>query len=705
MNMSNRMQSAGSGVIILLASVGAIAGAQARPDPPPPRSSGAAASDTGEVSRPATLLAPVRVAAEQARSAASSRTIRQFDLALRPYASSQALLMLAPGLTVAQHAGGGKAEQIFLRGFDADHGTDVAIHVDGVPVNMVSHAHGQGYADLHFLMPEVVEALDVRKGPYDASDGDLATAGAVEFRTKDRVSAPAAMARGGSFGTSHFALLLPLGGDVTRPGGYVAASAGRGDGAFDLSQRLRRANAFGKFTAPLGRATLIAQAGLYEARWDASGQVPERAVASGLIGRFGAIDSTEGGGTSRLDASLALRGHTSTGASWEARAWTVRYDFRLFSNFTLFREDPERGDGIEQRDARLLGGAHVTFAAPIELAARPGRLRGGAGTRLDDATVGLFRQAERMRYDSLVAADIRQGQFFAWAAHEIALMPRLRTELGVRADAFRFMVRDRRPAMDADSRLPGDARWKGIVSPKLNVAFEVDPATTLFANVGLGFHSNDARDVVSAPRDATVLPRAVGAEIGVRRTWHGASLGAALWNIDLGSELVYVGDEGVTEASGRTRRSGVDVDMRLRLAPWLFAQIDVALARGRFRDEPAGENRIPLAPTRAVMSSLIVHELGAFGGALSMRHVGDRPAQEDGAVVARGHTVWTITGRYRVAPRVLLTGSIDNMLDAVWNEAQFSTTSRLRGEPSPVTELHFTPGAPRSVTVGLEVRY
>ena len=202
-----------------------------------------------------------------------------------------------------------------------------------------------------------------------------------------------------------------------------------------------------------------------------------------------------------------------------------------------------------------------------------------------------------------------------------------------------------------------------------------------------------------------MLPRALGAEIGVRRTWHGASLGAALWNIDLESELVYVGDEGVTEASGRTRRSGVDVDVRLRLAPWLFAQVDVARARGRFRDEPAGENRIPLAPTRAVMSSLIVHELGAFGGALSLRPVGDRPAQEDNAVVAQGVTSFSATGRYRVAPRVLLTGSIDNIFDVRWNEAQFATTSQLRGEPSSVTELHFTPGMPRSVTVGLEVRY
>lgn len=197
-----------------------------------------------------------------------------------------------PGVVIAQHAGGGKAEQIFARGFDADHGTDVAISVDGTPVNMVSHAHGQGYADLHFLIPEVVPRVEVRKGPFDARDGDHATAAAVEFRTLDRLPAGVGIARVGSFRTGHVTALVPIGGSASQPGGYVAAAAHTSDGPCDAPQDYRRYNLFGKWTMPVTRdAELVASASGFGARWDASGQIPERAVAA--IGRFGAIDPTE----------------------------------------------------------------------------------------------------------------------------------------------------------------------------------------------------------------------------------------------------------------------------------------------------------------------------------------------------------------------------------------------------------------------------
>jgi outer membrane receptor protein involved in Fe transport len=646
---------------------------------------------------------PVSVASEPAYSAASSRTIRELDIRLRPRESSQELLRLAPGLVIAQHAGGGKAEQIFLRGFDADHGTDVAVSVDGVPVNMVSHAHGQGYADLHFLMPEVVERTDVRKGPYDARDGDLATAGAVDFVTKDRVAAPLVEARAGSFGTMHGIGLVPFGGDASRTGGYVAASAHRADGPFVAEQDYRRLNGFGKLTAPVGRgAQLVASASAFDSRWNASGQIPERAVDAGLIGRFGALDSTEGGATSRYDARLALRSSAGGERDWQVETWLTRYRFRLFSNFTFFAADSVNGDGIEQVDDRWLAGFGAAYGMPA-LTPLGGRLTVGVGGRADWADVELNAQTERRVRGALVSDRVRQRHGLVWAAQELALGSRVRLELGLRGDLFHFDVLNR-PLEGGGAGLPraSGSRTVSLVSPKANLAVALAQATTLFVNAGAGFHSNDARDAILAGAAERVVPRALGAEVGIRQAWRGASVAAALWALDLQSELVWVGDEGTTEASGRTRRVGVDLEARARLLPWLWADGDLNLSRGRLRDEPAGADRVPLAPTVTAAAGLTVRELGPVSGGVRMRHVGARAADETNGVRARGYTLVELFAGWRAGP-LTLTAAVDNLFDVEWNEAQFATTSRLRGEAVPVTELHFTPGAPRSVQVG--VRY
>ena len=310
-------------------------------------------------------LSPVTVSAERSYSAAASRTIRDLDIRLRPRESSQDLLRLAPGLVIAQHAGGGKAEQIFLRGFDADHGTDVAISVDGVPVNMVSHAHGQGYADQHWLVPEVVDHIDVRKGPYDAQDGDLATAGAISLATRDRVRRAEFDTRGGSFGSAHALGLLPFGGPAGQAGGYFAVAGHFTKGPFLHPQDYTRLNLFGKWTAPVGTgAEVVATVSTYDARWNASGQIPERAVASGLISRFGSIDPSEGGNTQRYGATVGLRSTSGEASSWSANLYFTRYQLQLFSDFTFFRDDSVNGDGIEQNDRRWVVGGGGESRAP-----------------------------------------------------------------------------------------------------------------------------------------------------------------------------------------------------------------------------------------------------------------------------------------------------------------------------------------------------
>jgi hypothetical protein len=647
----------------------------------------------------AITLAPITVASEPALSAASSRLVRELDIHLRPRETAQELLRLAPGLVIAQHAGGGKAEQIFLRGFDADHGTDVAIAVDGVPVNMVSHAHGQGYADLHFVMPEVVARGEVHKGPFDAADGDFATAGSVSFFTYDRLPHRTVAVRGGSFRTLHASLLAPFGGDATRAGGYVALSGHRSDGPFQAPQDYLRFNGFTKVTAPVGPATqLVASASGFHSTWDASGQIPERAVRSGLIDRYGAIDPSEGGRTARYDLQLGLRSTAGGPRNWDAGAFLTKYDFRLFSNFTFFLADTVNGDGIEQRDDRLAAGLLGRFTAP----APGGRVQVGGGLRADFTDVALDHQVRRAVLNSLVDARVRQYHGFGWVKHEVSLSPAVRLELGMRGDLFRFQVTDRLESRACPLPHRSGARTSARVSPKLNLAAEVSRRLTLFGNAGFGFHSNDARAAVNAPAGARVVPRAFGVELGGRYTWTGGSAALSLWGLDLQSELIWVGDEGTTEASGRTRRIGLDVEGRLQLAPWLWADLDLDLSHGRLRDEPAGQNRIPLAPTIASAGGLTARELGPVTGGIRYRYVGARPANEDNSVRARGYFLTEVFASWSVR-RARLVVAVDNLFDVTWNEAQFATTSRLPGEPPEgVTELHFTPGAGRALQVGVE---
>jgi hypothetical protein len=655
----------------------------------------------------ALALDPVTVAAERtwSRSAAAARLIGDLDLRLRPRESSQELLRLAPGLLIAQHAGGGKAEQIFLRGFDADHGTDVAISVDGVPVNMVSHAHGQGYADLHWLMPEVVDYVDVRKGPYEPEDGDLATAGAVALHTKDRVAQPVVSSRGGSFTTAHTVAILPLGGDAAHSGGYLTLAGHYTNGPFDRPQHYRRYNLFGKWTAPVGSgAQFVATLSGYDARWNASGQIPERAVVSGLITRFGSIDPYEGGNTQRYHATVGLRS-TSTGpGSWDAQAYAIHYGLQLYSDFSFFLNDSLNGDGIEQNDRRWVLGFAAAHTRAHRVFGLPSLVAAGIGGRADFIDLGLFHERQRLRLETRVSDAISQQNANGWVREDLQLSGRVQLRVGVRADLFRFGLDDHLVGQPAPIPHMSGVRWRGLLSPKANVAVQVSEQTMLFGNVGYGFHSNDARDVVAAPPGAIVIPRALGGELGVRHYWTAGTLAVALWATDLQSELVYSGDEGTTEPSGRTRRYGFDLEGRIRLTHWLWADADVNLARGRFRDEPQKLNRIPLAPEATSTGGLSVRDLGPVTGGLRYRHIGSRAADQSDSVVARGYTIVELFGTWQVA-RVQLVVTVDNLLNSVWNEAQFATSSRLRGEPAPVTELNFTPGAPRTFQVGLDYRF
>jgi hypothetical protein len=294
----------------------------------------------------------------QATGVAKFSSLTKIDLALSPVKNTQELLRIVPGLFIAQHAGGGKAEQIFLRGFDCDHGTDVQVSVDGMPVNMVSHAHGQGYADAHFIIPETINNIDFGAGPYYTQHGNLNTAGYVAFSTYKNIAKSLVQVEGGNFNSFRtLAMLDLLKKNKDKQSAYIAGEFNYTDGPTGNKQHFNRINLFGKYNVAFSRSTgLSFSASLFKSKWDASGQVPTRAVESGLIGRFGSIDPSEGGNTERYNANVLLTHQFNNGFIWESQAFFNRYAFNLYSDFTFFLNDPVNGDEINQAEKRNILG-------------------------------------------------------------------------------------------------------------------------------------------------------------------------------------------------------------------------------------------------------------------------------------------------------------------------------------------------------------
>ncbi len=672
--------------------------------------------------------------ADRPFSTASSATIRAFDIATRPVQSSQDLLQLTPGLVTAQHAGGGKAEQIFLRGFDADHGTDVAITVDGIPVNMVSHGHGQGYADLHFVIPELVEQIDVNKGPYDARFGNLATAGAIAFTTKDHLDHNMIRLEGGHFNTASLTALyqLPV---VTNghQGAYFGGQFRNTDGPVEQPQGFQRFNLFGKFHTHLNESAKLAL-GIsgFSSAWDASGQIPARAIEQGLISRFGSIDDLEGGTTGRQDANLTYTAQKDN-AAFTIQGYATRYNFKLFSNFTFFLEDPINGDMIEQTDDRRLVGLNSTYRFTQTSGRFITTTTLGGGFRADDAAVSLWKSPSRLRQVGLVDATIAERNLSLWAQQAFVFSTALRLQLGLRGDYFTFNVDDHLEGMPGELPRASGYAQQAIVSPKASLVYSPATSVDVFVNAGSGFHSNDARAVVQNRRASDLLrtyqrrnlstdeieqafaaqhldvaqasdnalPRAIGSELGVRmRVADRLHLSAAAWLLDLDNEFVYVGDGGFTELSGRSRRYGLDLEGRLWITPWLTADSDVNLSRGILRDEPADANEIPLAPQLTSTGGITIVHPNGFEGSLRYIHIGSRPANETGSVTAEGYTLFNAFAAYQLGD-IKLSLALENLFDVAWNEAQFDTDSRLFGEVTSTSELHFTPGNPRALRIGV----
>ena len=616
--------------------------------------------------------------------------ISKIDLQTTPVNSSQEILRKVPGLFIGQHAGGGKAEQIFLRGFDIDHGTDIAISVDGMPVNMVSHAHGQGYADLHFVIPETVEKIDFGKGTYYANKGDFATAGYVAFQTKDKLEKSSIGVEIGQFNTLRTVGLFNLLGNQKNQSAYIATEYILTDGPFESPQNFNRINLLGKYSAILSdNSKFSVLASRFTSKWDASGQVPQRLVDNGAISRFGSVDDTEGGNTSRTNFNASLSKPINENTFLKANAFYSNYQFELYSNFTFFLEDPINGDQIKQKESRNIYGMNAELNKKTKLNDVDVSLQYGVGFRADATkdTELSHTLNRRTTLQQIKLGDIDESNLFSYLNSEFNF-GKLMINPAIRLDYFKFNYQDK---LNDNYKTQSESKVK--FSPKLNFIYSQNNNLQFFVKSGMGFHSNDARVVVQNS-GKQILPTAIGTDVGtIWKPFPKLIVNSALWYLFLEQEFVYVGDAGIIEPSGKSKRMGAELGLRYQLNDWLYFDADANYTYARSIDEPKGQDYIPLAPDFTTTGGLSFQKVNGFSGGIRYRYLKNRPANEDNSIVAKGYFISDLNVNYQYK-NINFGIAVENIFDTAWNETQFATESRLQNEPESVEEIHFTPGTP-----------
>jgi outer membrane receptor protein involved in Fe transport len=625
------------------------------------------------------------------------KAITKIDIAMRDVNNSQELLRLVPGLFIGQHQGGGKAEQIFLRGFDCDHGTDISLNTDGMPINIVSHAHGQGYADSHFIIPETVSDLNFKKGPYYADKGDFCTAGYVDYQSLNAITNNMVKVETGMFNTFRLLAMFNLLSEKAKSkqqSWYTAAEYRYTDGYFDNPQHFNRFNFFTKYNGRISnRSWLNFSASTFYSKWNASGQIPDRAVSEGLTGFYGALDPNEGGLTSRSNANAQLLTTMSNGDVLKNQLYYSYYTFDLHTNFTFYLVDTLNGDEIRQKEARNLFGykgnyEHVGYIGTARLSSEFG-IQAGA-----DATDNSELSHTKDRYtllQNIKFGNITELNASAFLNETLRFSDRFSMNAGLRFDQFFYQYNNKQPA---DTTLSGVGIYKVTdysMSPKLSFYYRYTNNTGFYLNLGRGFHSNDARAVV-ARRGAEILPAAYGLDLGTDvKTANNLFINAALWYILLDQEFVYGGDGGTVDFSGKTQRVGFDLSARYQAARYLFLDLDLNYAHGRAVDNVKGENLIPLAPVWTSTGGITYSKQNGLNGSLRYRYMGDRPANANNNLTATGYFVTDLMLNY-TKKNYEIGFTINNVLNTKWKETQFDTITRLKGETAPIDEICFTPG-------------
>ena len=633
-------------------------------------------------------------------TSASQGRIGRADLRLRPLQREGELLEAVPGMILTQHSGDGKANQMVVRGFNLDHGTDFQTRLESMPLNLPTHGHGHGYTDLNPLIPEFVDHLEYKLGPMYAELGDFGSAGGATLHLTRSLPKPVASLETGAFGFRR--TVLGAGTTTGRSRWLIGGEAKRYDGPWEQPQRLGKFSGMARWSWTGKRDELSVLALGYANRWNATDQVPARAVATGAIGRFGQIDPTLGGDAARQSVSVAWTRSQRRG-KLTVDAFAVRHDLSLFSNFTYFLDNAGGGDQINQTDHRTIGGVNAELTRVGVVSGVAHVVRTGVQLRGDDIAVGLYRSDRRARGDTVRRDNVDQGSIGGYASLESQWRPRLRTVLGLRPDGYAFRVQSN------DTRNSG-SRLATIASPKVSLIFAPVNGTELYLGAGLGFHSNDARgttirfDPVSGDSATQVSPlvRSRAAEIGVRTSrgeWLRTT--ASVWTLDLASELLFVGDAGTTEALGRTRRVGMTMANYWKPISALGIDTDVSFTRARFANVGGAADRIPGALERVITAGATWEPLPGVHAVARVRHFGASALVEDNSVRGTPTTLLNLSvgGTIR---GIRLTASVLNAGNARSSDVQYFYASRLAGESSSgVADVHSHPVEPRMLRLGI----
>lgn len=636
--------------------------------------------------------------------AAGDGSVTQQQLAARTTYRPGELLEATPGLIVSQHSGEGKANQFYLRGFNLDHGTDLRTTVDGMPVNQRSHAHGQGWTDLNFLIPELAARLDYKKGPYSAEEGDFASAGAASIVYANRLVRGIASAGVGQNGYRRALVADSVAvGDEARNGALLyALEAMHNDGPYTRGDDYGKLNAVLRYSQGYANNGFNLTAMAYRADWNATDQIPLRAVRQGLLGRYDGVDNTDGGKAHRTSLSGAWQ-RSGEDAATRVSAYVVANRLDLYSNFTYFMDDPVNGDQFAQPDRRVTSGVDATYAWHAHIGDASSVTTAGLQLQNDNIFNGLYKTVARRAIATTRADHIVETSAGLYVENSTRWTPVLRTTAGLRADHYRFDVRPvpgSAAAGGADGSRQGHPAARAsdrLLSPSVSAVFGPWARTELYANAGTGFHSNDARGAVEA--DAPLV-RSRGMELGVRSEWlPRLQTSLSVYRLDFDSELGYVGDAGATEAGDPSRRYGVELSNYYKPYTWLSVDADIAFARARSRGAEArmaGAAYIPGAVEGVAQLALTVDKLGPWSGALRLRYFGPRPLTDDNSVRSRASQ--TLNGRigYQFAGGMQLELEAFNLANRAVSAIDYYYASQLKGESAPVDDVHFHPIESRS---------
>jgi len=639
--------------------------------------------------------------------AASQGTIRANLLQSRPALRPGEVLEFVPGMIVTQHSGDGKANQYFLRGFNLDHGTDFATSVNGLPVNMPTHGHGQGYSDLNFLIPELVDRIEYRKGPYFAKTGDFAAAGSADIVYNTTLGAPFAALTLGPHGYQRLASggSTDIGADMSLLG---AVELQHNDGPWNVPERLHRTN--GVLTLSGGTKTLGWSTSLmgYDAGWDSTDQIPQHLIEAGTyngqpFGRFDSLDPSDGGQTQRTSLSGEWHRNGNSGSTKFA-AYAIDYQLSLFSNFTYAMQRPTQGDQFSQQDKRGVFGVTANQAFDHRIGDLLARTEFGMQLRHDSIRLSLFDTVAR-RVTGVTRNDrVQETMIGVYAQTAVWLMPWLRSIVGMRADQARFKV---------DSLLntanSGSASEQ-LLSPKLSLILGPWNKTEFFFNAGRGFHSNDARGITATadPQSGDPVERvtglvpARGMELGARTEWiTGLQSSVALWKLDFASELVYVGDAGTTEPNRPSARHGLEWNTRYSPVPWMLIDADLAATYARFADNDPAGNRIPNAVDHVASLGVTVRNAGLWSASVQWRYLGSGALIEDNSRRSRPSLTANLRVGLKASQNTALTLDVLNLFDAKVNDIEYFYESQLPGQATPVADYHVHPAEPRTVRLTL----